>query len=75
MLTSAKHMDTIYEERECHWSQQLSAMATTRTPLQHDQTHPLSAKGVACKTTNNHLSELLGATPTEISLENTILTL
>ena len=38
--------DVIYKARGSHWSQQVSAMATTR--LQRDQTPPLSAKGVAC---------------------------
>ena len=61
-------MDAIYKERESHWSQQLSVMATTQW-LQCDQNHPLSTKGVACETKNNRLSELLGATHTEISIE------
>ena len=39
-------MDVIFKEHRFHWSQQVSAVGTTR--LQHDQT--LSAKGVACKT-------------------------
>ena len=43
-------MDAIYKERGSHWSHQVSAVATTRW-LQRDQTLPLSAKGVACKTT------------------------
>ena len=59
MLTSAKHFvtylysmttDAIYEERGSDWSHQVSAVGTTRW-LQHDQTLPLSAKGVACETT------------------------
>ena len=42
-------MDTIYKESGSHWSQQVSAMATTQC-LQCDQTLSLSAKGVSCKT-------------------------
>ena len=42
-------MDAIYEERGSDWSNQVSAVVTTRW-LQRDQTLPLSAKGVACKT-------------------------
>ena len=38
--------DVIYKVRGSHWSQQVSAVATTQ--LQCDQTPPLSAKGVAC---------------------------
>ena len=40
--------DTIYEERVSDWSHQVSAVVTTRW-LQHDQTLPLSEKGVACE--------------------------
>ena len=42
-------MDAIYEERESDWSQQDLVVGTTQW-LQHDQTLPLSAKGVACET-------------------------
>ena len=41
--------DAIYKERGSHWSQLVSAVVTTQW-LQHDQTLPLSAKGVACET-------------------------
>ena len=57
MLTSAKQVvtcmttDAIYEERGSDWSHQVSAVDTTRW-LQHNQTLPLSAKGVACETSN-----------------------
>ena len=57
MLTSAKHVadlysmttDAVYKEHRSDWSHQVSALATTRW-LQHDQTLPLSVKGVACET-------------------------
>ena len=42
--------DAIYEERGSHWSQQVSAVASTWW-LQRDQTLSLSVKGVACETT------------------------
>ena len=42
--------DAIYEERGSDWSHQVSAVGTTQW-LQHDQTLPLSAKGVASKPT------------------------
>ena len=42
-------MDAIYEEHGSHWSQQVSAVATTQW-LQRDQTLPFSEKGVACET-------------------------
>ena len=42
-------MDAICEERGSDWSYQVSAVGTTRW-LQRDQTLPLFAKGVACKT-------------------------
>jgi len=42
--------DVIYAECGSDWSDIASAVGTTRW-LQHDQTLPLSAKGVACKTT------------------------
>ena len=41
--------DAIYEEHSSDWSHQVSAVGTTQW-LQHDQTLPLSAKGVACET-------------------------
>ena len=41
--------NAIYEEHGSDWSHQVSAVGTTRW-LQHDQTLPLSAKGVACET-------------------------
>ena len=51
--------DTIYEERGSDWSRQVSAVATTWW-LQHDQTLPLSAKGVAretrCHPTQMHIT-------------------
>ena len=43
--------DVIYEERRSDWSHQVSVVVTTRW-LQHDQTLPLSAKGMACETNN-----------------------
>jgi len=42
-------MDASYEERGSDWSHKVSAVGTTQW-LQRDQTLPLSAKGVACKT-------------------------
>ena len=39
----------IYEGHGSDWSRQVSTMGTTQW-LQHDQTFPLSAKGVACDT-------------------------
>jgi len=39
-----------YKERGSDWSHQVSAVAATWW-MQRDQTLPLSAKGVACKTT------------------------
>ena len=42
--------DAIYKEHGFHWTQQVSAVATTQW-LQCDQTLPLSVKGVACETT------------------------
>ena len=47
-------MDAIYKEHRSDWSHQVSAVATTEW-LQHDQTLPLSAKGVACETKHRHL--------------------
>ena len=41
--------DVIYKDCRSDWSHQVSAMGTTRW-LKRDQTLPLSAKGVACKT-------------------------
>ena len=55
MLTCAKHIVTFHdngainEEHGSDWSHQVSVVATTRW-LQHDQTLPFSAKGVACET-------------------------
>jgi len=43
----------IFEEHESDWSHQVSAVGTTQW-LEHDQTLPLSAKGVACKTRASH---------------------
>ena len=43
--------DAIYEERGFDWSHQVSAMGTTWW-LHCDQTHPLSVRGVACKTSH-----------------------
>ena len=45
--------DAIYKEHGSDWSHQVSVVATTRW-LQRDQTLPLSAKGVACKTNEEH---------------------
>ena len=42
-------MDVIYEEHGSDWSHQVSAVGTTQW-LPHNQTLPLSAKGVACET-------------------------
>jgi len=45
--------DAIYKEHRSYWLQHISAMGTTRW-LQHDQSLPLSGKGVASKTTWNY---------------------
>ena len=57
MLISAKivvmhlllHDNRCNEERGSHWSQQVSAVATTQW-LQHDETIPFSATSVGCET-------------------------
>ena len=56
-------MDAIYEERGSDWSHQVSVVATTQW-LQHDQTLPLSAEGVACETTcvNGYQSNFVNKT-------------
>ena len=52
--------DAIYEEHGSHWSQQASAMVTTRW-MQCDQTLPsLSAKSVACETKERKVLEEQG---------------
>ena len=48
--------DAIYNKCGSDWSHQVSAVGTTQR-LQHDQTLPLSAKGVACKN-NKQLHKL-----------------
>ena len=52
-----------YEECGSHWPQQVSAVVTTQW-LQHNQTLPLSAKGVACET----IERLQGVWPKIISV-------
>ena len=54
----------LYEERGSDWSHQVFAVVTKSTTqwLQRDQTLPLSAKGVACKTRQ---ILLLSSPPTE----------
>ena len=48
--------DAIYEECGSDWSHQVFVVETTRW-LQHDQTLPLSAKGVACETNLNSMAQ------------------
>ena len=52
----------LYEEHGSDWSHQVFAVATKSKWLQRDQTLPLSAKGVACKTRQ---ILLLSSPPTE----------
>ena len=66
--------DAICEERGSDWSHRVSVVATTRW-LQCDQTLPLSAKGVACKTMSYVENLALPHTHTSTYVDGTFVSL